>query len=242
MFQDKKVEKGSINVSKRGFSALIATMSQFSSVIKFPFSRIYLSLEFFDENKSELIKHMKKRNDVEFYLALPYVLRQNKLLQVKKWNELLNYAEISGVLVRNLEEVGLMEDIKYKKSIQLDYFIYCMNTSACKFWSDLGYQWTAPLELNRKELKHIYDANEMLVYGRIPVMLSANCINKTLYVCKKESNYRMLTDRMNKNFPIKSNCTYCYNVMYNSIPLSLHNYIGDMIYNENLRLEFTIEN
>jgi putative protease len=116
-----------------------------------------------------------------------------------------------------------------------------MNTFAVKFWSKFDYKWTYPLELNRKELKHLPLANEMLIYGRIPVMLSANCINKTLSKCNQKSSSVFLTDRMNKNFPIKMDCKYCYNIMYNSLPLSLHNYLHEINKGATFRIEFTIE-
>ena len=65
---------------------------------------------------------------------------------------------------------------------------------------------------------------EILVYGRLPVMVSAQCLLKTNGRCLKQQGGKKvcrLTDRMGKTFPVSAECRYCYNIIYNSTPLVL---------------------
>ena len=59
---------------------------------------------------------------------------------------------------------------------------------------------TAPLELNSRELRELDIRNgELLVYGRIPVMVSAQCIERTTSGCSKKPGVRVLQDRRDEN-------------------------------------------
>ena len=50
----------------------------------------------------------------------------------------------------------------------------------------------------------------------------------------------MLIDRMGKEFPVYTNCRHCTNIIYNSVPLSLHKKVKDK--SGKYRLDFTTEN
>ncbi len=87
-----------------------------------------------------------------------------------------------------------------------------------------------------------------VVYGRVPMMITANCIRKTSGHCDKnkkgrqaqtEESFCFLTDRMGKEFPVMTNCRHCYNVIYNSVPLSLHKQVFSK--EGKYRLDFTTE-
>ena len=51
------------------------------------------------------------------------------------------------------------------------------------------------------------------------MMISVQCVNKTMGTCDKNKSIIYLKDRKNKQFAIKNNCTYCYNTIYNTSPL-----------------------
>lgn len=80
-----------------------------------------------------------------------------------------------------------------------------------------------------------------MLYGRLPLMLSANCLKKTSGVCKKEAGYVKLSDRCQKEFPVYTDCNYCYNIIYNSVPLSLHKPFSEGKLTGICRLDFTTE-
>ncbi|MBO5227884.1 MAG: U32 family peptidase, partial [Lachnospiraceae bacterium] len=90
------------------------------------------------------------------------------------------------------------------------------------------------------------DSNALLVYGRIPMMVSAQCVRKTTGSgkCKVEDGrIQELTDRMNNVFPVKNYCKFCYNHIYNCKPVSLLTQQREIerVAPKVLRLDFTTE-
>lgn len=71
------------------------------------------------------------------------------------------------------------------------------------------------------------DADKMLlvIYGHIPVMQTKNCIKLTKNRCDKQSEIVYLTDRKHQRFPVFTDCTNCQNIIYNTVPLSLHRWV-----------------
>ena len=77
-------------------------------------------------------------------------------------------------------------------------------------------------------------------------MVTANCVLKTTGQCKKVSGNQAeepvkLTDRYRKQFPVEANCQHCYNIIYNTVPLSLHADWKKWKGQAAMRLEFTME-
>lgn len=108
-----------------------------------------------------------------------------------------------------------------------DYSLYLWNVEGRDFWMQYLDGFCLPLELTAAEQKKIIDPaipTEKLIYGKIPMMVTANCVTQTLDRCRKGEGGRILelTDRYHKRFPVMRNCTHCFNVIYNSVPLSLH--------------------
>lgn len=184
----------------------------------------------------------------EVWMALPYVLRSKDRQLMQRALEWYRQGRIRGFLVRNLEEYGWLQnrarelsaqDIHGKEhcsgdsllqQIQLDHTVYVWNSRAAAFWRHKGCGLTCPLELNGRECQQLLahtgaDGTEKLVYGRIPMMVTANCIAKTAGKClqgRSDHAAGMLTDRYRKKFPVEICCDVCLNVIYNSVPLSLH--------------------
>ena len=83
-------------------------------------------------------------------------------------------------------------------------------------------QYTASVELNDRELQRLDITDGVFIaYGYQPVMITANCVKKNTEGCKKQEAVLHLTDRRGKKFAVKNYCKYCYNVIYNPIPLML---------------------
>lgn len=110
-------------------------------------------------------------------------------------------------------------------------------------------QITVSLELNNKELQELSDSAymEFVLYGRLPLMFSANCIQKTTQTCIADTNsvqnIYSLMDRYKNVFPILQNCCHCYNILYNTVPLSLHVQLENLKEQQygSYRLDFTVE-
>ena len=78
-------------------------------------------------------------------------------------------------------------------------------------------RFTAPLELNSRELEEKgICGEELMVYGNIPMMVTAQCLKKTLEGCTGRPELLWMKDRKGKEFPVKNHCRFCYNTIYNS--------------------------
>ena len=102
---------------------------------------------------------------------------------------------------------------------------------------------TCPVELNARELDGLLIQNgEFIIYGRLPMMISAGCTEKTLGACKYDNGISSITDRLGNVFPVKRNCDECYNTILNCVPVMIP---GDRIPKKpgiiSYRIHFTVE-
>ncbi len=199
--------------------------------------------------ESELILDEKWNTTIPsemIYIALPYCMRQKDTPLLDKLIAIIKKQGYNGCLVRNMEEYGYLKEIGYEGVLLGDASLYVWNSYSKDFWKDRLDTITCPYELNKKEYTRLFDnlPYEKVVYGRLPMMVTANCIRKTMGKCNGTNNaeYAVLTDRYQKKFPVKQNCRYCYNIVYNSVPLSLHKEIEKGAEYPVRRLVFTIEN
>ena len=77
------------------------------------------------------------------------------------------------------------------------------------------------------------------------MMITANCIRKTKGKCSiaQQGQSTMLVDRYQKEFLVNTCCKHCYNIIYNSVPLSLHQFLDGIAKDKpaSMRLLFTTE-
>ena len=75
-------------------------------------------------------------------------------------------------------------------------------------------------KLNYNELREVgLESSELVVYGHVPMMVSAQCVTKTVSGCRKEKGILVMKDRYQKEFFVKNNCDYCYNFYNYYFPL-----------------------
>ena len=73
-------------------------------------------------------------------------------------------------------------------------------------------------------------------------MLTANCLQRTAGRCVGGKGTEVvLRDRYRKDFPVVVNCLHCMNIIYNSVPLSLHKELSKWKGRVDLRIDFTLE-
>ena len=168
-------------------------------------------------------------------LALPYILRKKDEARIRgaaeAWLDGSGSADSRpsgperGILVRNLEELGLVSRMCAGNRIILDAGLYTMNSRAERFFAERGFvQNTVPHELNAAELHERDNRNsELIIYGRVPVMLSAQCLKKTMDRCARSYSQLELEDRKGMRFPVLCECDGCMNRILNSVPLNLLN-------------------
>ena len=83
----------------------------------------------------------------------------------------------------------------------------------------------------------------MMLYGYYPLMTSAQCVHANTRGCDKKRGLSYLKDRYQVQFPVKNFCTYCYNVVYNSLPVLLFSNLEELKKAgiRDFRMDFTME-
>lgn len=194
--------------------------------------RVYFEMsetEFKDLNR---IAGRIKEAGKEAFLVLPYIFRKNVSDIFERNLIFLKNAGFDGFLIKNLDELSFLMENEVEGKRILEYNIYQFNDRARDFFDNMeidGY--TVSTELSRNEIcKMDNSRREMIVYGYLPVMVSAQCIMKNFCGCKlnsdREAQVLYLKDRMGKRMPVINQCAWCYNVIYDSSPLNLLAYAG----------------
>jgi putative protease len=207
-------------------------------------SRIYIDAAEFEPERWKAYVEMCHKNGKECMLTLPHIFRARAEQFFDRHRKELEEAVFDGFLIRSLEEVGYLEQKGIKGSLVFDFGMYGMNHWSQEMLVELGAdELTWPVELNSRELGKLNVPGELLIYGRLPMMVTAQCIHQGTEQCDKNPTLLMLKDRMGKEFPVKNHCRFCYNSIYNSAPVSLHGFDDAVkaLAPSSLRLQFTIE-
>lgn len=252
---DKKVHGNNRDIAAylnpSGLVVLTETMEQLYAVLPYKeIHRIYL-----DVNALEQAWQYPKWNELtakvhlsgkELFLAMPHIFRGDTKASYKAYYQNWAESDLDGVLIRNYESFEFLKECSYQKSIVLDHNLYQFNRSAKEFWKEHHISGiTAPLELNCRELKELgLEQSELVVYGYLPMMISAQCVRKTTKGCSRKPGLLHMQDRVRKEITVKNCCDYCYNIIYNFAPMVLLDQKKEVeqIRPKELRMQFTIEN
>lgn len=238
-------------IPDRKWNASVQSLEQLDAVLDSELiGRVYADCTAFGQiwEKDSFSVWIEKayQNQKEIYLIMPYIFREKTRRQYEKAYSHIFDKNWDGVLVRNYESFEFLKAHGYAKPIITDYNLYQFNKSGKEFWKTRGADGlTAPLELTLHELKDMgVQEGEVIIYGHIPMMVSAGCIQKTLGRCRKIPGRTTITDRYRKKFVVKNECDYCYNVIYNNVPLYLADKMQEVesLRPESVRLMFTVEN
>ena len=232
------------------FSALVETKEQLLEVLKESFvQRIYVDCNMLNEiwkssELTDLIRTIHEHGKT-VYLGMPHIFRADtEALYEKNYSHIFE-TQWDGILIRNYESYQFLRAHHYKKHIVTDYSMYQFNRYAKEFWQKEDVEMTtAPLELNYRELMDVgLESSELIVYGHTPMMVSAQCVTKTIKGCRHEKGLITMKDRYQKDFYIKNNCDYCYNIIYNTVPVVLTDQKKELeqLQPKAMRLHFTVE-
>ncbi len=206
---------------------------------------VYVDSLICEANQYKSIVEQIKNKGKQAYLSLPQIFRTEAKKYFNKYWNYIEDAKFDGWLVGSLEEIGFLKEKGIQGSIILDHMLYAYNTEAELIWKKIGgTKLTLPIELNYKEMKKRGgNGLEMIVYGHLPMMVSAQCIKKTTKGCDRKESILKLKDRLNNIFLVENHCRYCYNTIYNNKPLLLLKEKKEIkgLGVESVRLNFTIE-
>ena len=233
-----------------GWTASVRTAEQMEVILEEEaIGRIYADCTMFPRiwEKDSYVEWITKVHAAgkEIYLVMPYIFRERTRKQYEAAYNRIFGAGWDGILIANYESFAFLKEHGYTGRNMTDYNLYEFNQESRKFWKEKGvFEFTAPVELTERELQDLrVKDGEVIVYGYLPMMISAGCIQKTTRGCLKKSGQTTITDRYRNPFVVKNECDYCYNILYNYVPL----YLGDrmeevyQIGPGRIRLMFTTE-
>lgn len=254
VLQEEILDTASVKLSKKEnrLSVLVETQEQLEAVLENDDS---IACIYVDSNLDKTgldadlwkgISDRIRKKNIDIFLAMPRIFRNQtmEIFEQSYDNILTRYFD--GMLIRSMEEYQFLKSKNYSGNIRLDYNLYIMNRFAKQFWKKQGITYgTIPVELNKSEIVNLDSKqDEMIVYGYIPAMVTAQCVTSTVHGCKKDCKITMLKDRYQNEFPVKNQCRDCYNVIYNTAPLYLIDLKEDLeeLNAERYRIQFSIEN
>ena len=254
VLQEEILDTASVKFSKKEnkLSVLVETQEQLEAVLENDNS---VACIYVDSNldttglDAELWNGISDRihkKNIEVFLAMPRIFRNQTIEIFEQAYDSILTRYFDGMLIRSMEEYQFLKSKNYSGNIRLDYNLYIMNRFAKQFWKKQGITYgTIPVELNKSEIVNLDSKqDEMIVYGYIPAMVTAQCVTSTVHGCKKDCKITMLKDRYQNEFPVKNQCRDCYNVIYNTAPLYLIDLKEDLeeLNAERYRIQFSIEN
>lgn len=210
-----------------------------------------------EENK-EILKILKNINAVcLLFCVLPTIIRDKDEIFLQKIHSFITDLSFTGYVCKTIDGLGFAKAQKDSFFHIADASLYHWNIHAMIQTQKDVCRYTVPLEYNSNEIRKLcqdiskksLSKLEVVVYGRAPLMVSSNCVRLTTDQClkknelKNKNTWTEITDRKKIHFPVYTNCSHCYNIIYNSVPTSLHDYIW-MLQEDGIkhyRIELTVE-
>lgn len=235
------------------------TMEQFDAVLESPgIGTIYADIRFFDTVLFKELVIKAHESGKKAGLRLPQIYRDRSREFYESALKDIISAGFDILMFGNLEELiyfnneGALREMSYA----LDHSIYIYNNASVQMLMEMLNEAgikkmpesiAYPLELDFKELRDI-ELNEfkgeLTAYGRVPMMVSAQCMGKTVSGCDGRDKLLWLKDRTGAMMPVKNSCRFCLNTIYNSVPTAVYDMKDEImkLAPSFIRHEFTVEN
>ena len=199
---------------------------------------------------SELAEHpdLPQRVSVETQLAaiLPRVIWSGELAPVARQLRTVYEMGVRQVLAGNLGQLHIARAAGF--AVRGDFGPNIVNPRAIRYLREQGLDsQLLSFELTLPQIRDISKAvpAELLIYGRLPLMLMENCVMKNRTgICACQTGTVRLVDRVGEEFPIVKDPGTCRNVLLNGKKLYLLDK-KDALRGMGLwalRLQFTTEN
>lgn len=199
---------------------------------------------------SELAEHpdLPQRVSVETQLAaiLPRVIWSGELAPVARQLRTVYEMGVRQVLAGNLGQLHIARAAGF--AVRGDFGLNIVNSRAMRYLREQGLDsQLLSFELTLPQIRDISKAvpAELLIYGRLPLMLMENCVIKNRTgTCTCQTGTVRLVDRVGEEFPVVKDPGTCRNVLLNGKKLYLLDkkdvFRGMGLWA--LRLQFTTEN
>ena len=142
--------------------------------------------------------------ETELCAVLPRVFRTADEQPLRAMLE--RHPEVTSVAIGNLGHLPIVRGLD--RTLRGDFGLNVYNSRAVKFWQDRGLSSvTVSFELRWQQVRDLakYADCEGIVYGRLPLMITENCVTKNNVGCAHGAG-SVLTDRTGAQFPVQ--CAY----------------------------------
>lgn len=205
---------------------LVSTPHQLSAVCRFLEESdkrcdILLSHRFIlDDSYKDSFREIKTSNSKirRYGLLMPDVLRADtadKLLKsLNTWSSFFDYYR-----AQSYDSLGFLLSCRISHDkIGLSMRLSGWSAYSQASFKSLGFGFdTVPVELMNSEIKaRDNKISSLIIYGRMPMMIKADCTMKDLLSCKKTPGILFLEDRTKARIPVINDCSICMNTVYNA--------------------------
>ena len=184
--------------------------------------------------------------------TLPVCVVLPRVITEEQWDPVLRQltrAKALGIQNAIMGNLGMIDPLRRLGfTIRGDFGLNVFNSGSANVYAALGIaSLTASFELTLPQIRDLSKPvpMEMIAYGRLPLMITENCIiHSRTGTCTCGSSRTGLVDRAGSRFPVLRDGDTCRSVIYNSRKL----YWGDKLSELTglglwaLRLSFTTEN
>ncbi|WP_234119178.1 DUF3656 domain-containing U32 family peptidase [Clostridium hydrogenum] len=215
------------------FMVNVCTIEQFDTCISMGFNNIILDAFF--KNSGSLLDEINFNKDVNVYLKVPNIIKEEFNAVVSIINK--NLDKLKGIVTAN---AGILSEFSGKLPIIGDYKINVFNSLALEFYKKDLVGCALSTELTRNEIKKLNEnkciKTQMLIYGKIETMVSEYCPVGSVFGGKSSKSKcnnaclkgkYVLKDRMGVCFDVITD-RYCRSHIYNPIPVNLIDKIDEI--------------
>ncbi len=157
-------------------------------------------------------------------VVLPRIITDADTERIDQQLQIARVMGIEQALVGNLGHIGMARARGF--SIRADFGMNLFNSEALEVMSGIGaLSACVSFELSLSQIRDLSKPldTEMIAYGRLPLMVTENCVFKNKNGSCSCSEETMLTDRTGAKFPLTKDGESCRTVILNSQVL----YLGD---------------
>lgn len=154
-------------------------------------------------------------------VSLPRIITDSEKDQVK--NMLLKAKEkgVTKALCHTIGQISLVKEVNLEPYVSFSFNVY--NSYDIEFLKELGAkEVTVSPELSQRAIKFLKKTVpvNLVVYGKLPVMVTENCIIKNADKCVNYEGFYKLSDKTGADFKVL--CDYPHrNIILNSVPINL---------------------
>lgn len=237
--KSNKSSKTNMTMKKTNLSLLLNILHKdFDYTQLHSIENVYIPLKYFSMKDYQEILHILD-NKFNVYIYMPTIIKSNyKNLLSSNIETTLNNYHIKGFVISNICNIKLLNTlfVDLNKNLELitNYTFNVYNSNTIKELKNLGIcRYTISPELNREIIHNLCNCvdlpNELIVYGRTPLLNMNYCLlgetDKCYPTCKQRcitNNVYKLKDRLNMKFRILPDNIQTVTTIFNSKITSIY--------------------